>query len=479
MKRKIVLTLLSLLLVITVPMAAAAKNKEDGGPVGRPSVSQVPVETPKPNVTPLPRATPTPTPVPTAAPSQTTSPNIGNGTTAPTTAPQVSSSPSAVPNPINTPAPDTTAQTTTTPAATPSPAPTEGTLTLVAEADNGVKEGFTISVTGTSQDGNEYSRDYRTDETGQVVLSIPPGSYTAVPKEGSHVNQGYEIPDGQQFSITAGESIYLTFYFTATQRNLTLTVVDDDDTPLENVTIGIYAVEDLEEKPVEEEVPIKDTTDVTQKIEESSQAAAEEERRQNPYDRSNALALGKTDVEGKVTIEEVPVTDLVAVAIDVPTGYSLEMVPTDIPSGLDTEFEVLCEYLKVDLEIANESTGIPVVDAEAVLYDANGEELANWLTEGRPHRLIRVPVGEYSLDIHYEDQTDTIALNVTNDTTLQDMELTTFIQGSAVPEETDDGPNLNWAGILIGVVVVAVLCVAGVFGFRWFREYRKRSGGYQ
>lgn len=474
MKRKTVLTLLSLLLAITVPLAAAAKTTEEG-PVGRPSVTEVPVVTPRPKVTPFPKATPTPTPAPTAAPSHTTSPNTGNGTTSP----QVSSSPSAVPNPINTPVPGTTAETTATPAATPSPAPTEGTLTLVAEADNGVKEGFTISVTGTSQDGNEYSRDYRTDETGQVVLSIPPGSYTAAPNEGSHVNQGYAIPDGQQFSITAGESIYLMFYFTATQRNLTLTVVDDDDTPLEDVTIGIYAVEDLEEKPVEEEVPIKDTTDVTQKIEESSQAAAEEERRQNPYDRSNALALGKTDIEGKVTIEEVPVTDLVAVAIDVPTGYTLEMVPTDIPGGLDTEFEVLCEYLKVDLEIVNESTGIPVVDAEAVLYDADGEELANWLTEGRPHRLIRVPVGEYSLDIHYEDQTDTIALTVANDTTLQDMELTTFIQGSAVPEETPEDPNMNWVGILIGVVVVAALCVAGVFGFRWFREYRKRSGGYQ
>ncbi len=474
MKRKTVLTLLSLLLAITVPLAAAAKTTEEG-PVGRPSVTEVPVVTPRPKVTPFPKATPTPTPPPTAAPSQPTSPNTGNGTTSP----QVSSSPSAVPNPINTPVPGTTAETTATPAATPSPAPTEGTLTLVAEADNGVKEGFTISVTGTSQDGNEYSRDYRTDETGQVVLSIPPGSYTAAPKEGSHVNQGYAIPDGQQFSITAGESIYLTFYFTATQRNVTLTVVDDDDTPLENVTIGIYAVEDLEEKPVEEEVPIKDTTDITQKIEESSQAAMEEERRQNPYDRRNALALGKTDIEGKVTIEEVPVTDLVAVAIDVPTGYTLEMVPTDIPSGLDTEFEVLCEYLKVDLEIVNESTGIPVVDAEAVLYDADGEELANWLTEGRPHRLIRVPVGEYSLDIHYEDQTDTIALTMANDTTLQDMELTTFIQGSAVPEETPEDPNMNWAGILIGVVVVAALCVAGVFGFRWFREYRKRSGGYQ
>ena len=93
--------------------------------------------------------------------------------------------------------------------------------------------------------------------------------------------------------------------------------------------------------------------------------------------------------------------------------------------------------------------------------------------------MIRVPVGEYSLDIHYEDQTDTIALNVTNDTTLQDMELSTFIQGSAVPEETQESQNVNVAAILLGIVVVAVLCVGGVFGFKWVREYRKRSGGYQ
>ena len=30
------------------------------------------------------------------------------------------------------------------------------------------------------------------------------------------------------------------------------------------------------------------------------------------------------------------------------------------------------------------------------------KELANWLTEGRPHRLIRVPAGEYTLDLQQE-----------------------------------------------------------------------------
>lgn len=467
MKRKIVLCLLSLLLVVTVPLAATAKTNEEG-PVGKPGVSQVPIVTPKPKVTPFPTATPTPTP--TAAPSHPASPNAG------TASPQVSSSPSAVPNPINTPAPNTG---TGIAAPTPTPPPTEGVLTMACEADNGVKEGFTLSVTGTTQTGDVYSRDYRTDDTGQVVIEMPPGSYTAVPKEGSNLNRGYDIPGGQRFAMAAGDTVYLTFFFTANQRDLALTVVDDDGTPLEGVTVGIYPAEELEETPADEEVPIKDTTDVTKKMEESSQAAAAEERRQNPYDRRNALALGKTDVEGNVMMEEVPVTDLVAVAIDVPTGYTLEMVPLEIPGGLDTEFELLCEYLKVDLEIVNEATGIPVVDAEAVLYDSNGEELANWLTEGRPHRLIRVPVGDYSLDIHYKGQTDRVSMQITGSTTLQEVELTTFIKGSAVPEDTNEGAAVNWAAVLIGLLAAAALCVGAVFGIRWFREYRQRSGGYQ
>ena len=71
-------------------------------------------------------------------------------------------------------------------------------------------------------------------------------------------------------------------------------------TPLEDVTIGIYPVE--EEEVPEEEVPIKDTTDITKQMEESALAAEEAERQANPYDRDNALATGKTDAEGKVTI---------------------------------------------------------------------------------------------------------------------------------------------------------------------------------
>ena len=54
MKRKIVLCLLSLLLVVTVPLAATASSVDGQGPVGKPNVSGAPVVTPKPQVTPIP-----------------------------------------------------------------------------------------------------------------------------------------------------------------------------------------------------------------------------------------------------------------------------------------------------------------------------------------------------------------------------------------------------------------------------------------
>ena len=481
MKRKITLCLLSLLLVITVPMAAAAKNKEDGGPVGRPSVSQVPVETPKPKVTPIPVATPTPSPSPSPRPASTPSSGVSVSTptpTQPTPTPQPAFSPSATPAPIATPAPGSVSAPTTAPSVEPeaTPTPTQGALNIDCEADNGVVEGFTLEVAGHTQDGSEYSRDFRSDEAGKITTTIPPGSYTAAPKDSSNTNRGYDLPGEQKFSIIAGGSIYLNFYFTANQRTIVLTVLDDDDTPLEDVTIGIYPVE--EEEVPEEEVPIKDTTDITKQMEESALAAEEAERQANPYDRDNALATGKTDAEGKVTIEDVPVTSLLAVAIDVPDGYTLEEIPSEIPSGLETGFELLCEYLKVDLEIVNEKTSIPVVDAEAVLYDTDGAELTNWLTEGRPHRLIRVPAGEYTLDLHYNDQIQSVTFEVTSDTTVQEVNLETYLTGSIALEEPEESPINVLEIILVLVLLAAVvgLIVGGVF---FYKQYRRRSGGYQ
>ena len=477
MKRKIMLCLLSLLLVTTVPFAAAAKTseKEDKGPVGRPSVYEVPISTPRPNVTPLATPSPSPTPSPTLSP---TAPNVGGipsptptvppATVNPTTTPAATATPSATPAPIIAPV---------SPSPEATPTPTEGALNIQCGGDNGAMQGFTIDISGYTQDGKQYSREFRSNEEGLISINLPTGSYTAGPKVATSANQGYDLPDEQKFSIAAGESIYLSFNFIANQRNLQLTVVDDDGTPMQNVTIGIFPVEEDEE--LAEEVPIKDTTDVSQEIESYNQAVADAEYQADPYNRSNAITTGKTDVDGMVLLEEVPVTDVVAVAIDVPDGYTMEQIPTAIPAGLDTDFEILCEYLKVDVEIVNDKTGLPLVDAEAVLRTSKGVELANWLTEGRPHRLIRIPAAEYELELSYEGQTETLHFEVTNDTTTQVVDLQTYLTGSVTPEEPEKDYAFLGLAIFASLVAIVSLGVLGYFGMKRWKENRMRSGGYQ
>lgn len=148
MKRKIMLCLLSLLLVTTVPFAAAAKTseKEDKGPVGRPSVYEVPISTPRPNVTPLATPSPSPTPSPTLSP---TAPNVGGipsptptvppATVNPTTTPAATATPSATPAPIIAPV---------SPSPEATPTPTEGALNIQCGGDNGAMQGFTIDISG-------------------------------------------------------------------------------------------------------------------------------------------------------------------------------------------------------------------------------------------------------------------------------------------------------------------------------------------
>lgn len=469
--KRITILLLSLLLVITVPMAAAARTneKEDEGPVGKPSVYQVPISTPRPAVTPL--AVPSPTPTPTPSP---VAPTVNSISTPTPTAPSATPAPAATAAPSATPAP-ITAPVSPSPEATPTP--TEGALNIQCGGDNGAVQGFTIDITGFTQNGRQYSREFRSNEEGLISINLPTGSYTAGPKVASSANQGYDLPDEQKFSIAAGESIYLSFDFVANQRNLQLTVVDDDGTPLQDVTVGIFPVREAEE--LAEEVPIKDTTDVSQEIESYTQAVADAEYQADPYNRSNAITTGKTNAEGMVLLEEVPVTDVVAVAIDVPDGYTMEQIPTAIPAGLDTEFEVLCEYLKVDVELVNDQTGLPLVDAEAVLRTSKGVELANWLTEGRPHRLIRIPAAEYELDLSYDGQTETLRFEVTNDTTTQVVDLQTYLTGSVTPEEPEK--DYTFLGLAIFASVVAIVClgILGYFALKRWKENRMRSGGYQ
>lgn len=426
-------------------------------------VDEIIAEEPSPTPTPTPTPDPTPTPSPVYPPN-----NNNNGSGGTVTRPQSTPTPQATP----TPAPITTPSPTTTPSATPTPAPTIGQLTLAVDADNGVKEGFLLEVVGKTTADTAVNRQFKTDATGQVVCTMSPGTYTVSPVEGTS-NRGYELPEGQSVSIAAGENITLTFNFTASQRDLILTVVDDDGVPLSDVTIGIFAAKS---DTIPEEKPVSDTVDVSAEMEEYAQEQEEAEREANPYAQKNALMTGRTNEEGIVTIDGAPVTDLEAVAIGVPDGYSLEKVPAEIPAGLETQFEVLCEYIKVDLNIINDTTGGQVVDAEAVLYNSSGDELANWLTDGKIHRLIRVPEGDYTVELRYKDQTQKISYTVTSDQSLQEVDIKTYLKGSN-PQKS---PVSTAMPIIIVLLVVAGLALIGlaVVGFIWYKKYRRRAGGY-
>ena len=114
---------------------------------------------------------------------------------------------------------------------------------------------------------------------------------------------------------------------------------------------------------------------------------------------------------------------------------------------------------------------------EAVLYNEDGEELANWLTDGRPHRLIRVPAGTYSMELFYGEKSQKISYEVTQEETLQEIELSTFLEGSGeTPVVFDETKPLLIVLIVLAGAALAGLAVVGVI---WFRKYRRRSGGYQ
>ena len=413
---------------------------------------------------PVPTPTPTPTPKPERPPVTPTPPPVyppqgGGGTT-------------AKPQPTPTPAPITTPAPSKAPAATPTPAPTTGQLMVQVSADNGVKEGFLLEVTGTTSAGVSMNRQYRTDENGQVNCSLSPGNYTVTPVESS-ANRGYELPQGQTVTIKAGESVSLTMDFAAVLRDLAITVVDDDGIALEGVLVGIFPAESSTVLP---EKPVESTTDVSAEMEEYAKEKEEAERRANPYEKKNALITGKSDRDGVVRLSDLPVTELQAVAIGVPDGYTMEKVPFRIPEGLESEFEILCEYIKVDLNVINEESGGPVLDAEAVLYNSSGDELANWLTDGKPHRLIRVPEGDYSLELHYGEQMQQLRYSVTSEQTLQEIDVATFLEGS----EPREVAAVRFSPLTAVLLIVSGLALAGlaVVGILWFRKYRRRGGGY-
>lgn len=302
---------------------------------------------------------------------------------------------------------------------------------------------------------------------------IPAGKYTVTPKN----VKGFEMPEPQTIELAGSGSAYLTFNFVANQRDLTLTVTDDDGQPVPGVTVGLF---EPGEAPMPE--PKKETesssTDISETLAQLKDQKAADEKRADPYTKANALYVGKTDEDGTALIQNVPVAEFVAVPMELPDGYSAEKIATEIPAGLRSKFTVACHYVAVDLTVWSSGTNSPVVGADLALL-AKGEELARWTSERTAHRLIRVPQGEYELKVTQDGQSDTVHFEVGNEESLQKVQVETYLPGE-VSEAAGQGLTMEDLENILPFAAGGLVLLAGlVIGLFIYRDSRKHSGGHR
>lgn len=406
------------------------KEPEPTPPVNQGSTG---VTKPKPTTAPTPKVTPTPKASPTAAPTATPKPT-------------------AVPTP--TPIPD-------------------GQLTIACTADK-PGQAFSFEVSGTEFESGKFSRDYKTDAEGKIVTNLPAGKYTVTPKSA----KGFDLPEEQTIELAGGGSSYLTFSFVANQRDLTLTVVDDDGQPVPGATIGLFEPGEYT-APASAEISSSDGMDISRNIANIKNQKIEEEKRADPYTKANAIYVGKTGTDGTALIQNVPVAEFVAVPIELPDGYSSEKIATDIHAGLGTKFTVVCEYVAVDLSVWSTATNSPVVGADLALLDKDNTELAKWVSEETAHRLIRVPQGEYALKITQDGQSDAVRFEVSKEESLQEVQIETYLPGE-VSEDKAQGLTLKDYEHILPFAAAGLLLLTGlIIGIIIYRDSRKRSGGHR
>lgn len=405
-------------------------------------------------------------------PDPTPTPPINQGGTVVT-----KPTPTATPTPkvTLTPAPTATPKATLTPKPTAVPSPTpipDGQLTIACTSDK-LGQAFSFEVSGIRAEGGKYSKDFKTGTDGKVVTALPAGNYTVTPKSA----KGFELPEPQAIELAGSGSAYLTFNFVANQRDLTLTVVDDDGQPVHGVTVGLFEPGEVPMPEVKKKAE-SESTDITETLAQLKDQKAADEKRADPYTKANALYVGKTGEDGTALIQNVPVAEFVAVPIDTPDGYSAEKIATEIPAGLGSKFTVNCRYVSVDLSVWSSDTDSPVVDANLALL-SDGEELANWTSERTPHRLIRVPQGEYALKITQDGQSDTVHFEVGKDESLQEVQVETYLPGEVTENDQRELSLKDFEHLLPFAAAGLVLLAGLVIGLFIYRDSRKRFGGHR
>ncbi|MDE6816791.1 MAG: hypothetical protein K2P71_12300 [Lachnospiraceae bacterium] len=410
---------------------------------------------------------PDPTPVPTPSINQggTTS-TVTKPTPTATAAPKVTPTPS----PTATPKPTSTPKPTALPSPTPIP---DGQLFIACTSDK-TGQAFSFEVSGTRAEGGKFNKDFKTGTDGKIVAEIPAGKYTVTPKS----VKGFDLPEPQAIELAGSGSAYLTFHFVANQRDLTLTVADNDGQPVPGVTVGLFEPGEYTASAAADNSS-RDGTDISRNIANIKSQKIAEEKRADPYTKANAIYVGKTGVDGVALIQNVPVAEFVAVPIELPDGYSSEKIATDIHAGPGTKFTVVCEYVAVDITVWSTATNSPVVGADLALLDKDNMELAKWASEEAAHRLIRVPQGEYALKITQDGQSDTVRFEVNKEETLQEIQVETYLPGE-VSEDKPQGLTLKDYEHILPFAAAGMVLLAGLIIVLFiYRDSRKHSGGHR
>lgn len=250
--------------------------------------------------------------------------------------------------------------------------PQTGSLKILKTSEDEIIRGRTFRVTGTALTGQHYSREFTTDENGEIFVSgLRVGSYT-VSEIGSGSTVQYVLPPDQQVTIGYGDTATAEFYNRLKRGDIWGEKQDENGEALQGVIFGLFP-EGTETFSIEK-----------------------------------AVATAETSRTGKFLFKDVPYGKwLVKELVSLP-GYVMlkEPVPVEIrEDGVEVLLPAIVnEYTKVLISKQDITTGKELPGAKLQIIDADGRVVESWVSEEEPHLMERLPAGSYIL--HEESAPD-------------------------------------------------------------------------
>ena len=173
--------------------------------------------------------------------------------------------------------------------------------------------------------------------------------------------------------------VFETLYYNDTEIAAHTDIEDDDQTVLIDLNGRIFATKvDTDGAPVEGVVFglfTADTTDFTEK---------------------NAAATAQTGVDGKFEFDNVPAGEWLIVELVARPGYVLDSEPIEVT--VDAEEidlgEIVNEYTRISIIKTDATTGEQLAGATLELYDPDGTLIDTWVSNGQPHQITKLAVGD-------------------------------------------------------------------------------------